>query len=555
MNDKQALLSELDSLVQLATEQTEFYKRSNEYLYKGLAGVYLWWLRARQVEGFLTEQYAQHDILGRSYGGEEKFTQVLRLVWRLDWSGPSKANLQQWSLALREIDKEYQTNTAAYKTEAQDKLVQFIDAQGGIRKLIGADKYFEANEPNAEQKSKRRIGRTEEEKLKLESKHLELGELYFASPSAPSISNIETTKTLAVNRKGYAIALIRQKADKTYDVLGSVNDEAQIARAIISTYKRSNQAAPSVLRLLTEVICTQSLPVALEKHRYTLADATKQKNSEGKPIRQNKRVLFRKGEGDVLFSENRTDCAVVTIAKPVHMPIASSEDVFLNVNDRRYIEQAIIQQQELSFYKTNDDNKIPVSRSGIAASHKLLVENKVTDKQHGLFFYKLSVVGETSRLQASLAHDYGIAPIWQATADRLWLEKLNVQFVGSWLREYGDHITRPKHKVMQFEFGKNGLVIKHYGENGNFSNASPIFDMATVAKTAKPIAPMFAAKDILPVLDGLMQVDMIGDMTLAVNADVLIISYKTELASYTLAVPTCTKVGKRNKAAFAAYGG
>lgn len=99
MKSKQELLSELDSLVQLATEQTEFYKRSNEYLYKGLAGVYLWWLRAREVEGFLTEQYAMHDILSRSYGGEEKFTQVLRLVWRLDWSGPSKANLQQWSLA------------------------------------------------------------------------------------------------------------------------------------------------------------------------------------------------------------------------------------------------------------------------------------------------------------------------------------------------------------------------------------------------------------------------------------------------------------------------
>jgi hypothetical protein len=137
----------------------------------------------------------------------------------------------------------------------------------------------------------------------------------------------------------------------------------------------------------------------------------------------------------------------------------------------------------------------------------------------------------------------------------LWLEKLGVQFVGAWLREYGDHITRPKHKVLQFEFGKNGLVIKHYGESGNFSNSSPLFEIKGIAKHSKPTALMFATKDILPVFDGLMQLDIDGDLTLAVNDDVLIIGYKTELASYTIAIPTCTTAGKRNKAAFAAYGG
>ena len=206
MSTKQELLSELDSLVQLATEQTEYYKRSNEYLYKGLAGVYLWWRRAKDVAGFLEEQYTLHDILTRNYGGEEKFTQVLRLVWRLDWSGPSKANLQQWSLALREINKEYETNTAAYRTEALEKLVLFIDTKGGVRKLIGADKYFEAADPSTESKAKRKIGRSEEDKQKIEAKHLELGELFFAN-SAPTISNIQISKPLAVNRKGYGRGL------------------------------------------------------------------------------------------------------------------------------------------------------------------------------------------------------------------------------------------------------------------------------------------------------------------------------------------------------------
>jgi hypothetical protein len=65
---------------------------------------------------------------------------------------------------------------------------------------------------------------------------------------------------------------------------------------------------------------------------------------------------------------------------------------------------------------------------------------------------------------------------------------------------------------------------------------------------------MFAAKDILPVLNGLMELSIDGDMTFAANEDLLSIVYKTDLASYTIAIPTCNTDGKRNDAAFAAYG-
>lgn len=556
MATKQELLKELDELVQVAVDQDYFYKRSNEYLYKGLTGVYLWWRRARDEDKLLEEQYEKYNIRSRDDGGEEKFTRVLRLVWRLDWDDLSKANLQQWSLALRELHKEFETNAPAYKTDAQNKLVLFIESQGGIRKLIGADKYDAQNDgANTEAKSKRKGGgRSAEQQDLIDKKHLELGETYYAN-SARSIANIVTTKPIPVNRKGYAIALIRQKAANRYEVLGSVNDEAQITRAIISSYKRSNDAAPTIMQLLAEIISTQSLPITLEKHRYTLADATKQKGEDGTLVRQNKRVLFRKKFGDIVLSENRTACSVVTVVKPKSAAIVASKDVFLNVNDRRYIEQAIIQQGDLSLYKANGDDKIPAVRSGIAASHKLIVENKVTDKKRGLHFYELETVGETSRPQADIATNYHTAPTWQASVDRLWLENLNALFVSGWLREYGEHITRPKHKTMQFEFGIAGLVIKHYGENGNFSTPSRKFDVSSVTKASKFSKPIFLAKDILPVLDGMLHGDITSKVTLAVNDDVLVIGYQTSLASYSIAIPTCTKKGKRNRAAFAAYGG
>jgi hypothetical protein len=551
MVTKQELLNELDALVDNAEVQTALNERSNEYLYRGLAGVYLWWRKARKIDGFLQELYEQKNIKGKN-GGEEKFTQVLRLVWHLNWDKQNKSNMQQWSLALREVHKEYESNTAAYKKEPQLRLAQFIDSKGGITVLINPKLEFDFDPNEEKKKSAKKIWRSKDDTLKIENKHLELGEQYFAT-SAPTIVNVVLPKAIAVNRKGYAIALIRKVEGNKYDVLSSVDDEEQIKNAIISSYKRDDKAAPNVLRLLTEVVCTQTLPKTLEKSRFKLADVVG-KNEKKEPVRQNKRVLFRKVEGDILLSENKTGCSVVTIAKPLSSPLLASEDVFLNVNDRRYIEQAIIQKHELSFCKTADDYKIPMTRSGIVASHKLVVENKVTGKLKGLFFYKTNVLGSHALPQANLRSDYEATPKWQASIDSFWLENLSVHFVGSWLREYGDHITRAKHKVLQFDFGKTGLVIKHYGENGNFSNSSPLLDIKNITKSSKPIAIMFAAKDILPVLNGLMELSIDGDMTFAANEDLLSIVYKTDLASYTIAIPTCNTDGKRNDAAFAAYG-
>ena len=152
MNNKTALIKELDEIVELTTKQNYHYVRGRAYLYEGFATVYLWWLKAKEVDGFLEEQYQLHNIGGKEHE-QEKFTRVLRLTWRLDWADESKAKLQQWSNALRKIDEEYRTNKDAYRTDAKKKIVLFIEDKGGLRKLIGADKYDYDGDGNTEKKS------------------------------------------------------------------------------------------------------------------------------------------------------------------------------------------------------------------------------------------------------------------------------------------------------------------------------------------------------------------------------------------------------------------
>jgi hypothetical protein len=405
MKSKQALVKELEKIVEHTTEQNIWHKRSKQYLYSGLAWVYLWWREAKQVDGLLDELYEKNNIRGQE-SDDEKFTRLIRLTWRLDWADESKATLQQWSLALREIHKEYETNKAAYKTDAQKKLTLYIDNIGGIRKLIGADKYYKDVDATTEKKPKTKAARSAEDEAIVEARHVELGETHFSS--ARPISTIQSTKPIVANRKGYAIALIRMKKGNTFDVLATISDDTQIRKAIIASYKRQNAVAPTILRVLAEVIQTQSLPLALEKHRYKLIDSKNVFLEDGRVFKssQNKRVLFRKKQGDIVFSENRTSCSVVTIATPNNAPLLSSKDVFLNVNDRRYIEQALVQRNELSLYTSNDKDKVPVLRDAdVKASHKLVLENKLLNKKRSVYFYTLDTIGEHSRPQACVTSE------------------------------------------------------------------------------------------------------------------------------------------------------
>lgn len=336
-----------------------------------------------------------------------------------------------------------------------------------------------------------------------------------------------------------------------------MNEEKQIRDAIVASYKRSNTAAPIVLQQLAEVITTQTLPLAIEKHRNSLQDSKKFKDENGEilSLTQYKRVLFRKQQNDILLSENKTDCSVVTIAKPNLSILASSKDVFMRVQDRRYLEQAILQLKDLSIYTTNDKEKIPVVRdTEVAASHKLVLENKVLKTKRALYFYTIDSIKEFNRPQAYLNSNYKEPAVWQATIDKVWIESLYAAFVGAWLLEYGQHITRPQHKTIRIEFGKTQLLFKHYGEGGNLTTSSKIFELKNISHSSKPIKPIFLTKDLMPVLAALVQADIEGQVKLSANNDLLVIAYKTALATYQISVPTCSLAGKRNTAAFAAYG-
>ena len=180
--------------------------------------------------------------------------------------------------------------------------------------------------------------------------------------------------------------------------------------------------------------------------------------------------------------------------------------------------------------------------------------NTFINYKRAIYFYTLDTVGDVTRPQANVKADVDLSNAFTASVNKLWFEKANALFVSGWLREYGERITWAKHKLMCLEFDSKKLVVHHYGERGNFSNKSLPLDLPK-AGVGKAIKVNVLSKDIVPVLSGLADTEIKGNVSLTVVQGAVAIGYTTELASYKVYVPTCGVNGKRNSSLFEEYGG
>jgi len=551
---KEQLLAELDKIAELATNQFDFLNRSNEYLYKALAETYMWWREAKKIDGFLEEQYAKEGYQKKHKQKEENFRYLLRLVWRMDMdSSSSKALLQQWSHALRELHKEYESNPIKYKQNSIVRLFQFIESSNGIYKLIGADKYAKSyEEAEQEEEAKKSKGkRPQEDVEKIRKRHLELAQSFY--PTYAGFLTIKTGQPIATDDKGYALALVRHTGrEGVFDVLATVEDEKLVDEALISTYKQHSAVSPPIVQLITEIIQTQCLPSQMEPLRDSLIDATKHLGKDKKPFKQHKRMIFRKSVENILLSENRTSCSVVTVAKPFKWVMRSSKDVYLNATDRRYLEQLLIQPGDTNLYTANATDSIPELRdANYKASHRLELTNQASGKKRSIYFYS-AATPEQPPPSADIKPECQSQQRYVATVDGIWFERLYAQAINQYLRELGGKVNRALHKVIKLSLNPTTVFISYWGENGNHTRELESVHLDKRA-TGKATSLYFLTKDFMPVMHGIADMNIIGKAVLAAGEDVLSIAFKTDLAEYSIYIPTATVKARRKSDSFYEY--
>lgn len=544
---KSKLQKELVQLKELADKQSHLYVSSRTMLYEGLAKVYLWWQDANKEKGLLDKLYADNGIqYKKEIKADENYSPLLRYLWGMDGTVNSNT-IDLWNRALNKVNTAINADKVFYKQNTVQKIITFIDTKGGIRGLAAYDstQVDVAKEPKLK---KTKIDVNVEKKRHEE--HLAKGNVYYATNATP-IAKFTTKHSLPTADSSIGLGLFR-KTKSGYELLKAIDDKALIEQALIGSYARSTDSVPYTVRLITEIIATQTVPKPLQSLSRSLADKSKFKSDDGTAMMKLKRLLYMAEKRVFVLSANRSTCSPVTIAMPNKQIIDCKQSVALNINDRTYIENSLIQSGDLNFYTTDTPTKV-LAIKGEAATHKLELENTITKKYRYVRFYPLTIhKSEASKQQAILKRGMKFKAVHTAKLDTNWLAELNGEFLSRWVNGLGKSIKRKEYAVIALAFGKSGITFKFCQRANTYVEEELI--KYTHASNAKAMTVEVLAKDIIPILNSLVYSDLVGGVTLEVDSKAIFFKYKTKSAEYIVAVPTTNSKGIRNEDYFEAYG-
>ena len=541
------LQKDLAQLKQLADKQLHLYVSSRNLLYEGLAKTYIWWQTATKERGLLEALYKENGIqYKKEIKADENFSPLLRYLWGMDGTVNSNT-IDLWNRALNKVNASVNADKVLYKKNTVQKIITFIDTKGGISGLAAYDsRQIDVAKETKQKKVKIDVN----VERKRHEEHLAKSFTYFTKGVAP-ISKFQSKHSLPTADSSIGLGLFR-KTKNGYELLKAIDDKELIERALVSSYARSTDSVPYTVRLIAEIIATQTVPKPLQSLSRSLADKSKFKAEDGTVMMMLKRLLYLAEKRVFVLSANRSTCSPVTIAIPNKQVMESSQSVALAINDRTYIENNLILSGDINFYTTDSPTKIQAIR-GESATHKLELENTLTKKYRYIRFYPLEVhKSEPSKQQAILKRGLKFKAVHTAKLDANWLAELNGEFLSRWLNGLGKSIKRKEYGVIALTFGKSGITFKFCQRANAYVEEELI--RYTQPNSTKTITVEVLAKDIIPILNSLIYSDLNSGITAEVDDKAILFKYKTKSAYYIISVPTCNAKGIRNEAYFQSYG-
>ncbi|OOZ39464.1 hypothetical protein, partial [Solemya elarraichensis gill symbiont] len=461
------LKKELGELQRLADDQKSHYVKSTQLLYEGLSRVYLWWRTAQKEDGLLEKLYSEYSIqFKQSTKQEIAFSPLLKYLWNNDGS-LKVAKIDQYNRALNALHKEFILNRQYFRKNTLQKLISLISDKGGIIEMAG---YRQISPDSIDEKklaTKPKII-SKQSQQKIAEDHLQEGLSYF-SDSLP-VAKINTKDTLSRIDSGLSLAIIRKEANG-YSVLSTIDDSNLINQAVEHSYRRTGNKIPYTLRLITEIIRTQTLPSQIGSLASSLVDECNYKPNK-KPLKrkQLKRLLYIASEQLFILSANRSTCSVVTTVKPIKSIFKKKEknDLTLAVVDRTYIENNLIHTNDFNFY-TTDCKRYVCETIDEVASYKMKVENSIThDFRFIRFYHRTDFNNELSRKQAIVKQDSKFKPAYKVTLSPFWVKEMENNFLIRWVNGFGEKMKRAEHNVLKLTLGKTSIAVHFNKMNGKY---------------------------------------------------------------------------------------
>lgn len=544
--------------------------RTNQLEYENLSSIYIWWYAACTVDGYLENVYESVTRRVNKTSHTLSFKKLLYLMYGN--FGLDKDNLDRKNAVLCRLHDEYSKNTLHYSKDTVSKLAGFIKSNGGVNGLISTNKSSSQlgsnNRISAENSTskkpqnlnkKNQNSRINTSEISARKNQVEItntmrykalhndAQKYFSSQIYKH--QIPLSTVIKTDKNGYAVALIKQSDDGSYEFVADFNEASTVRDLLVTAYRHQFAALPESIRCIFETIRTQMLTSNLNKIRSKLVEKSKLRHEDKTHKTVSNQLLYIAKKNELILSPVNAVSGVVTVAKLRSQIFeGDSVDVFLTKRCIRLIENRALTTNDFNIFEPSDAYKIPKYTRPNLASHLIKLQNKA---EIGDFFYvdfwHFNLQENNVSEQLYYSEKYVLRCKKKCTVSQVDFRQLITDHIEKWLFTYGDNITRPASRIIKFGINANQFVIDFNYVAGSYCITQTSLLTNSIPNTIKHSAEFFT-KDICVALYGLSKLQLIGDVELIFSNDALIIDCNTSSAEYRLVIPTVKQNVRSDKA-------
>lgn len=552
----------------LRTEANDTYSLADKARitqYRHLANTLMVYRQLSQAPQLLAAAYRAAGIdHSKTLQNRTNYRPFLRLIYSMMDVSPYLSNkLGRWSAVLGLLDEAYLANQPYYDAEPVPRLAAYIEQQGGITAMHETVKHNgdDDTSKDAADPAKLSPAVTQRKRDSVLAKQQATAALakrrinQFSHTQLPPIAEFKPTQPIAHNDQKLVALIARIEADGTLKVLAS-SAAADAINAVAANVKAKEFGGVSpALAALAEIVSLQAFPAhskpkGSDGHaawrdrvfydRASSAKAVDKANTSGEPQTTPRRLMLCAKTNSILLSNMRRSRGVTIVAKPNAMQLPAV-DTYLKTRDRWSLEE-MIAGGEIELMRAKSDNRLlPVD--GQLHSHVLELENMGTGQTQRLYFY------EKGRSRDNAVNNWqGMANTnaatfkaeWSATVTTAFFETLREKHLDEWFSTLGKNtqMLRENNRVTNLVVTKDTLSVDYNTQTICDTPAVTVPFAAKLLTAATSLAYSLRYKDLAPVFYNLADAAATSAINIKGNADAMLITFNTNVAVYTIAIPT-----------------
>jgi hypothetical protein len=485
----------------------------------------------------------------------------LRLIYAMMNVTPYLSNkLGRWSAVLGQLDEAYLQNQPYYDVDPISRLAAYIEKQGGITAMHEAAKGTADLSQSAADPVQPSPAVTKRKRDAVLAKQQATAELakrrlnQFSHSQLPPIAEFKPTQPIAHDDQKLVALIARIEADGTIKVFAS-SAAADAINAVAANVKAKEFGGVSpALAVLAETVSLQAFPAhakpkGAEGHaawrdrvfydRVTSAKAADKANTSGEPQTTARRLLLCGKTNSILLSNMRRSRGVTIVAKPNAMQLPAV-DTYLKTRDRWSLEELVAGGQIELLRAKSDNRLLPVD--GKLHSHVLELENMGTGETQRLYFYQKGRARDNAanNWQGSMNSTATFKAEWTAPVTTGLFEELRERHLDEWFSTLGRNtqMLRENNRVTNLVVTKDTLSVDYNTQTICDTPAVTVPFAAKLQTAATSLAYSFRYKDLAPVFYNLAGVAAASAINIKGNTDAMLITFNTNVAAYTIAIPT-----------------